>query len=353
VRRALRAHQPSFGPARKTLDQTPPKDTAGLGPAVRLVLESAAVAGAIAIDIGLDVPAYGEALAAAQAATGKPVVACTADVPEVERRLRGAGIPALPTPERAVRAYRALVGRATAVPAAPRAGRPPRARPPALAVAAGGALPYETARALLEHYGIEFPKDGSAASCAEALAVAGRIGYPVVLKTASPTVLHKTDAGGVVLDVRDEAGAREAYEALAGRFPGAPVLVQQAVPRGVELLVGGRRDPVFGPTVLFGLGGVLTELLREVALRLAPLADADALDLVRAGRAAAVLGGFRGGPAVDARAVAAAVTAVGDLLVEHPEVVELDVNPLIGRGEQVVAVDALVIVERHPEGGAS
>jgi hypothetical protein len=98
---------------------------------------------------------------------------------------------------------------------------------------------------------------------------------------------------------------------------------------------------------------VLAELVREVALRLAPLAEADALDLVRAGRAAAVLGGFRGGPAVDARVVAAAVTAVGDLLAEHPEVVELDVNPLIGRGEQVVAVDALVIVERHPEGGAS
>jgi acetyl-CoA synthetase len=183
--------------------------------------------------------------------------------------------------------------------------------------------------------------------------VAARIGFPVVLKTASPAVLHKTEAGGVILDVRDEAGAREAYEALARRFPGAPVLVQQAVPRGVELLVGGRRDPVFGPTVLFGLGGVLAELLREVALRLAPLAEADALDLVRAGRAAAVLGGFRGGPAVDAHVVAAAVAAVGDLLAEHPEVVELDVNPLIGRGEQVVAVDALVIVERHPEGGAS
>ena len=324
---------------------------------MRLVLGSDAVAGAIAIDVGLDVPAYGEALAAAQAATGKPVVACTADVPEVERRLAGAGYPVFPTPERAVRAYRALAGRAAARVAAsspPPVARPPRALPAPLADAlrAGtGALPYETARALLEHYGIAFPKDGRAESGADAVAVAGRIGYPVVLKTASAAVLHKTDAGGVILDVRDEAGVREAYAALAGRFPGAPVLVQQAVAPGVELLVGGRRDPVFGPVVLFGLGGVFTELVREVALRLAPLAEADALDLVGQGRAAAVLRGFRGGPAVDARAVAAAVTAAGDLLAEHPEVVELDINPVIGRGEQVVAVDALVIVDRHPDRG--
>ena len=351
-RRALRAHLPSFGADGNPVDLTPQMEPGGFGPAVRLVLGSESVAGAIAIDVGLDVPAYGEALAAAQAATGKPVVACTADVPEIETRLRAAGIPMFPTPERAVRAYRALVGRATSLPAPARAGRPARPRPPAIAGAMSGALPYETGRALLEHYGIAFPKDGRAASGEEALAVAARIGYPVVLKTASPEVLHKTEAGGVVLDVRDEAGAREAYAALAGRFPGSPVLVQQAVGRGVELLVGGRRDPVFGPTVLFGLGGVLTELVREVALRLAPLAEADALDLVSTGRVAAVLGGFRGGAAVDTRAVAAAVTAVGDFLADHPEVVELDVNPLIGRGEQVVAVDALVIVERHREGGA-
>jgi acetyltransferase len=350
VRRALRAHLPSFGADGNPVDLTPQMEPAAFGPAVGLVLRAGAVAGAIAIDVGLDVPAYGEALAAAQAETGKPVVACTADVPEVERRLRGAGIPVFPTPERAARAYRALVGRASvARPERSRAARPPRplAAPLADALRTGaGALPYETARALLEHYGIAFPKDGLAGTSEEALAIAGRIGYPVVLKTASAAVLHKTEAGGVVLDVRDEAGVREAYEALARRFPGAPVLVQQAMARGVELLVGGRRDPVFGPTVLFGLGGVLAELMREVGLRLAPLAEADALDLVGSGRAAAVLAGFRGAPAVDARAVAAAVTAAGDLLAEHPEVVELDINPLIGRGEQVVAVDALVIVER-------
>jgi acetyltransferase len=355
VRRPLRAHLPSFGADGNPVDLTPQMDPGGFGPAVRLVLECEAVAGAIAIDVGLDVPAYGEAIAAAQAATGKPVVACTADVPEVERRLGDARIPVFATPERAVRAYRTLVGRAAAAGAVPLpAARPPRPLPAPLADAlrAGtGALPYGTARALLEHYGIAFPKDGLAASCAEALAVAARLGYPVVLKTASPAVLHKTEAGGVVLDVRDEAGARDAYAALAGRFPGAPVLVQQAVAPGVELLVGGRRDPVFGPTVLFGLGGVLAELVREVALRLAPLAEADAVDLARQGRAGAVLRGFRGGPVVAARAVAAAVTAVGDLLADHPEVVELDVNPLVGRGEQVVAVDALVIVGRHPDGG--
>ena len=138
-RRALRAHLPSFGADGNPVDLTPQMDPAAFGPAVRLVLGSDAVAGAIAIDVGLDVPAYGEALAAAQAATGKPVVACTADVPEVERRLAGAGIPVFPTPERAVRAYRALAGRA----AAPSS---PRRRPPAVRARRGRSRPRSRTR---------------------------------------------------------------------------------------------------------------------------------------------------------------------------------------------------------------
>ncbi len=127
--------------------------------------------------------------------------------------------------------------------------------------------------------------------------------------------------------------------------------VQQQVERGVELLVGGRRDPVFGPTVLFGLGGVLTELLRDVSLRLAPLDAADARAMLREGRKAALLRGFRGGPTCAERPLEAVLIGVADLLADHPEIVERDVNPLVARGGQSVAVDALVIVERTNQGG--
>jgi acyl-CoA synthetase (NDP forming) len=207
------------------------------------------------------------------------------------------------------------------------------------------------ARALLGHYGIAFPEEGLATSAEEASSVAARIGYPVVAKTASAAVLHKTDAGGVVLGIGDDAALRQACRALATRFGAAPVLVQRQVDGGLELLVGGRRDPVFGPTVLFGLGGVLTEILRDVSLRLAPLDAAEARAMLREGRRAALLGGVRGRPACDEAALVAAVVGVGDLLVEHPEIGELDVNPLIARGVQVIAVDALVIVDRTKQGG--
>jgi acyl-CoA synthetase (NDP forming) len=335
---------------------TPQMEPAAFAPAVRLILEADEIDGAIAIDIGLDLPAYGQALAEAHAATGKPVVACTADTPEVDARLRGAGIPVFATPERAVRAYRALRARASAPPLRAPARRPARPLPEPLGDALGraaGPLPYDVSRAILEHAGVAFPKDGVAGSVEEACSIASRLGYPVVVKTARADVLHKTDAGGVVLNVGDEAALREAWRHLAGRFGVAPVLVQQQVAPGIEILVGGRRDPVFGPVVVCGLGGVFAELWRDVSLRLAPLAEPDALAMLREGRKAVLLRGVRGMPPADERTLTAVLIGLGDLIERHPEIVELDVNPLIVRGEQVVAVDAVVIVDRTPEGGHS
>jgi acetate---CoA ligase (ADP-forming) len=355
-RRQLRLHLPGFAADGNPVDMTPQMEPASFGPAVRLVLEADEVAGAIAIDVGLDLPAYGEAVVAARAATGKPVVACTADTPAVDARLRAAGIPIFPTPERAVRAYRALRARAAAG-SRPRPGATratPRALPASIAgplTRTEGPLPYDVARGLLGHYGVLFPEEGLATSAEGACAVAARIGYPVVVKTASAAVLHKTEAGGVVLGIGADGALREAWSVLAARFGAAPVLVQRQVDRGLELLAGGRRDPVFGPTVLFGLGGVLAELLRDVSLRLAPLDAAEARVMLREGRRAALLGGFRGQPACDESALVAALVGIGELLVEHPEIVELDVNPLIAHGARVVAVDALVIVDRANQGG--
>jgi succinyl-CoA synthetase beta subunit len=200
-------------------------------------------------------------------------------------------------------------------------------------------------RAILEHYGVTFPAEGTVASVEEALSVAGQIGYPVVVKTAAPHVVHRTDVGGVVLGIGDEAALRAGVAAIGRRLGPGPLLIQREVAGGIELLVGGRRDAVFGPVVAVGLGGVLTEALDEVTLRLAPFTPVAAMAMLREGRTARLLQCVRGGPPVDEERLAALVAAIGDLLVAHPEIVELDVNPLIVHGDQAVAVDALIIVE--------
>jgi acyl-CoA synthetase (NDP forming) len=148
----------------------------------------------------------------------------------------------------------------------------------------------------------------------------------------------------VIVGIRSPGDLREACRVLAERVGSGPILVQEQVAGGVELLVGGRRDPVFGPTLACGLGGVLTELLREVSLRLLPIGRDDAIAMLREGRKASLLRGFRGAPPCDESALAAVLEAVGGLLLDHPEIVELDVNPLIAAGERAVAVDALIIV---------
>jgi acetyltransferase len=351
-RAALRAHLPAFGADANPVDMTPQMEPGGFEPSVRLVLEAPEVAGAVAIDIGLDRPEYADALASAQARTGKPIVACTVDTPDMDRRLGAAGIPLVPGPERAVRAYRALVRYAELArqPGPVDGPRPPRELPVHVAArvaAARGPLAHADARALVEAYGVPFPRERVVAGAAEALSAAREIGYPLVVKTARADVLHRTEAGGVVLGVTDEGALDRAVEALRARLGAGPLLIQEEVPRGLELLVGGRRDASFGPTVLFGLGGVLAELIRDVSIGLAPLTADGARAMLAEGRRAALLRGFRGAAAVDEDALAAVLVAVGDLLAEHPAIAELDLNPLIASGGRLVAVDALIVV--NPE----
>jgi acetyltransferase len=353
-RALLRAHLPTFGADANPVDMTPQLDPSGFAPSVSLVLEAPEVGGAVAIDIGLDRPEYADALASAQEATGKPVVACTVDTPEMDQRLRQAGIPLVPGPERAVRAYRALVRHAELCRrAAPNvAPRPRRPLAPGLALRFGavrGPLGHADGRALLEAYGVTFPRERTARTLDEALSAAREIGYPLVAKTARPDVLHRTEAGGVVLGVRDAEDLTRAVGAIEARLGSGPLLIQEEVSRGLELLIGGRRDSSFGPTVLVGLGGVLAELLRDVSIGLAPLSHDDARTMLVEGRRAALLRGFRGAPAVDEDAVSAVLVAIGDLLVDYAAIEELDLNPLIASGSRLVAVDAVILVNPETE----
>ena len=195
-------------------------------------------------------------------------------------------------------------------------------------------------RDLLLAYGLPLVAERLAASPEEAVAAASEIGFPVVLKTAAAGA-HKTELGGVVLDLVDAAGVREAAERVGG-----PVLVQPMIKGGAELLAGVVQDAVFGPLVAFGPGGVLAELIGEASFRIAPLTDTDAEELVTTGKAGRLVRGFRGAPAADAAALADLVLRLARLGDELPEVAELDLNPVLALPDGCVVVDARVRVHR-------
>lgn len=180
-----------------------------------------------------------------------------------------------------------------------------------------------------------------AAGADEAVAAARELGFPVVVKTAAPGA-HKTETGGVALDLRDETAVRGAAERIGG-----PVIVQAMVEGGTELLAGLVQDPVFGPLVAFGPGGVLAELIGEASFRIAPLTDADAEEVVGAGKAGILVRGFRGAPPADPAALADLLHRIGRLGEDHPAVAELDLNPVLALPDGCVAVDARARLRRQ------
>jgi acetyl coenzyme A synthetase (ADP forming)-like protein len=203
-------------------------------------------------------------------------------------------------------------------------------------------LEPQEARELLLAYGLPLPPQQEAASVDAAVAAARELGFPVVVKDAAPGA-HKTETGGVALDLRDEDSVRAAAERI-----GPPVVVQPLVEASAELLAGAVQDPVFGPLVAFGPGGVFAELIGEAGFRLAPLTDVDAEELVTGGKAGRLVAGFRGAPPADEAALADLLHRLGRLASDLPELAELDLNPVLARREGCVAVDARVRV-RQPE----
>jgi acyl-CoA synthetase (NDP forming) len=175
------------------------------------------------------------------------------------------------------------------------------------------------------------------------VAAAEAIGYPVVVKADAEGLAHKTEAGGVVLDVTGAAAVRGACARLRARAGAARFVVQERVGPGVELLLGARRDETFGPVVVLGAGGVLAEVLRDVSVRLAPPGQGEVEAMLAEGARGRLLAGPRGLPPVAPGALVPLVLAVAALIAAEPRIREIDVNPLIAAGTAVVAVDALVI----------
>ncbi len=199
--------------------------------------------------------------------------------------------------------------------------------------------PRET-RQLLTAYGLPLVEERYAATPDAASAAAAELGFPVVVKTAQAGA-HKTESGGVHVNLRDSTAVMRAAELIGG-----PVVVQSYVTEGAELLAGAIQDPMFGPLVAFGPGGVFAELIGSSRLALAPLSDVDAAELVQSGKAGKLVAGWRGAPPADAAALEDVLHRLARLVEQHPEVAELDLNPILAGPERCVAVDARVRLRR-------
>lgn len=279
----------------------------------------------------------------------KPVVGCFMSRDEVLRSISDAArqdwVPVYLYPESAVRALRALDERRRIL-ARPlgkvRRFRVQRPVPPELL--APGWLGAEARGALARAYGIPLAESALARDVEQAARHAARIGYPVALKVSAPNVVHKSEVGGVLLDVRDEAALRRAFPGLLR--PGADgVEVQRMLSGGREVVLGITSDPAYGPLLMFGLGGIYVEVLQDVAFALCPVAEVRARELLREVRSWPILAGVRGQAAIDEDALVELVQRLSQLALDHPEIAELEINPLLCFPDSLAAVDLRARVE--------
>jgi acetyltransferase len=293
----------------------------------------------------------------------KPIVVTWAGASfqgEGKRALQRGPLPLFWTPGRTARALVSLDAwqRSRADARAPRPVRPPVAVHPSVAAAARAGRPALTEReskAVLHELGFGVTRERLSGSADEAVAIANELGYPVVLKGEHPSIAHKTEAGLVALGLNDEAQVRSAWARIAGRMAASQpevaahgVLVAEQVPPGIELVMGARRDPVFGPVVLFGVGGVFVEALGDVRLAPAGIGPTQARALIEGIRSVALLRGARGRAPADLDLLAHLLCRLGDFALSHAAIVgDIDVNPLVlpdRPGAAPCALDALIVL---------
>jgi acetyl coenzyme A synthetase (ADP forming)-like protein len=366
---ALRAFAAPDASVRNPIDLVAGATADNFEQALRVVLADDAVDAALAIFVPplvTEASDVARAIAAAAADSRvKTVVACFLGRDGVPDELRGdaahASVPSFAFPEAAARA----LGHAARLAAW-------RARPQGheiqfadIDVERGRALVHAQLAAhpdgvwldasataeLMNAFGIEIAAARVVTDAGEAARSATELGFPVALKAAAGELVHKTEAGGVALDLRNEAAVRAAFDAMHAKLGAlmGGAIVQQMAPPGVETIVGITQDPSFGPLVLFGMGGVTAELLADRALRVVPMTDEDAHSLVRSLRASPLLFGYRGRPPVAADKVEEMLLRVARLADELPEVTELDLNPVIVHEGGAVAVDVKVRCQPAPD----
>lgn len=208
------------------------------------------------------------------------------------------------------------------------------------------------AKAVCRDYGIPVTKSELATNEQEAARLAEKIGFPVVLKILSPDIIHKSDVGGVMVNLKDEKEVRNAYQQIMKNVKNhnakakiLGILVQEMAPSSTEVIVGAIKDPQFGPALMFGLGGVFVEVLKDVTFRIAPVAADEAREMIGEVKAYPLLKGYRGSPPADIDAIVKIILATSKLVMEHQEVKELDLNPIMVYEKGAKTVDARIILE--------
>ena len=208
------------------------------------------------------------------------------------------------------------------------------------------------AKLICVEYGVPVTEFKVAANEKEAEEYADEIGYPVVLKVVSPEIIHKSDAGGVIVNLRNRSDVSDAYRKILenvkkydanARIVG--VLVQEMAPQSTETIVGAIKDPQFGQTIMFGLGGIFVELLKDVSFRIAPITADDAKEMITQLKAYPLLKGFRNSPPADIDALVSVLLSTSRLVMENPEIKELDLNPVLAYQKGAKTVDARIILE--------
>jgi len=352
TRRALSEVMPVEASSANPIDMLGSATAKTFGDVLPIVLADPGIDALIVLfvpTVGVSEEGVGAAISRAAADTDKPVLCSFLSAKGVPATLRSAApVPFFEYPEAAARALSRAADRADWL-------RRPAGTVPELDVdrEAAEAVVAETlsrsddawlepdqARRLLQAYGLPVVPERVVDTVDDAVAAAGELGYPVVVKSAAAGV-HKTESGGVALNLGDEAEVRTAVDRI-----GLPVLLQPMIRGGAELLAGAVQDPTFGPLVAFGPGGVLAELIGQAQFRLAPLTDLDARELVRSGKAGRLVAGFRGAPPADEDALVDLLLRLSQLAEDVPEMTELDLNPVLALSDRAVAVDARVRVAR-------
>ena len=330
--------------------------------ALRLLLDDPAVDAVLVLfvtPIVTGASAVAQAILRGASSTDKPIATCFMGrhgVPEAVASLRERRFPSYAFPESAAAAL-ARAARYGAWLSAPEGVLPsfPVDRVAAASVLARSSsprwLPQEEVHALFSAYGIPTLGLVEATSADEAAAAAGRLGFPVAMKLASDTITHKTDVGGVILDLASPQEVRDAFSRIEGRLTALGrrqemrgVSLQRMAPRGVELFVGATRDVTYGHLIGFGIGGVQVELWKDIVFCVAPLRDTEARAMIEQIRGRALLDGFRGGPFVDRERIIELLLRVSQMVTEHPSICELDINPLCATAAEILVVDARVRV---------
>jgi len=366
--RALRGVLPAEASIRNPVDTTASGRPEHFGESLRLVAADPNVDGIIVLFVSpvmIDGLEVARNITRALEASDRPVMSCFMGKHRAEEgiaELRRGNIPVFPFPEEAAHAlasmnrYREIqrrprgrvkafdVDRDAAAKILQRAKRGKRAE-----------LRFDEAQALLEAYGIPFAPARMVGSAAEAIEFGSEIGYPIVLKAVSDEFSHKTELGAVALDLRNGDEAAEAWRDLVGRVrkvdPKARIQAQKMIQGGREVILGVADDPQFGPLLLFGLGGIYVEILEDVSVRVHPITDRDADEMIRCTRGYPLLAGVRGEKAVDLAGLREMILRISQLVSDFPQIKELDVNPFIvaRKRRSSAAVDARVTL--HGEGG--